>query len=58
MILVVKGFSYKKNLTSSLNINVSMNGSLYGKGLVYTIKAKGNAHNPQNQLLYNGQYPL
>ena len=55
MILEVKGFSYKKNLTSTLNINVSMNGNLYGKGLVYTIKAKGNAHNPQNQLLYRSE---
>ena len=52
VILEVKGFSYKKNLTSTLNVNVSVNGNLYGKGLVYTITAKGNHSNPQNQLLY------
>ena len=55
MILEVKGFSYKKNLTSTLNINVSLNGSLYGKGLVYTITAKGNPNNPLNQLLYRSE---
>ena len=55
VILEVKGFSYKKNLTSTLNINVSINGNLYGKGLVYTIRAKGTANNPQNQLLYRSE---
>ena len=55
LILEVKGFSYKKNLTSTLNINVGINGNLYGKGLIYTIKAKGNNNNPQNQLLYKSE---
>ena len=55
MILEIKGFSYKKNLTSTLNVNVSVNGNLYGKGLVYTITAKGNQSNPQNQLLYRSE---
>jgi hypothetical protein len=55
MILEVKGYSYKKNVTSTLNVNVSMNGNLYGKGLVYTIKAKGTSSNPQNQLLYRSE---
>ena len=55
IILEVKGFSYKKNLTSTLNFNVSMNGNLYGKGLVYTVTAKGNQSHPQNQLLYRSE---
>ena len=55
MILEVKGFSYKKNITSTLNINVSVNGSLYGKGLVYTITAKGSSTHPLNQLLYRSE---
>ena len=55
MILEVKGFSYKQNLTSTLNINVSMTGNLYGKGLVYLVRAKGNTTNPQNQLLYRSE---
>jgi len=55
LILEVKGFSYKKNLTSTLNINVNINGSIYGKGLVYSIKAKGNNNNPLNQLLYRSE---
>ena len=55
MILEVKGYSYKKNLTSTLNVNVSMNGNLYGKGLIYSIRAKGNVTHPQNQLLYRSE---
>ena len=55
VILEVKGFSYKKNLTSTLNINISVNGNLYGKGLVYTITAKGSTTNPKNQLLYRSE---
>ena len=55
IILEVKGYSYKKNLTSTLNVNVSMNGNLYGKGLVYSIRAKGTTTNPQNQLLYRSE---
>ena len=55
VILEVKGFSYKKNLTSTLNVNVSMTGNLFGKGLSYTIRAKGSASNPQNQLLYRSE---
>ena len=55
VILEIKGFSYKKKLTSTLNINVSIQGNLYGKGLLYTIKAKGSSLNPQNQLLYRSE---
>ena len=56
MILEVKGFSYKTKMTSTLNINVSMEGNdLYGKGLIYTITAKGNFDKPQNQLLYRSE---
>ena len=53
--LEVKGFSYKKNLSSNLNFNVSLNGKLYGKDLLYTVTAKGNDDHPQNQLLYRSE---
>ena len=55
VILELKGVSYKTKLTSTLNINVSVNGPIYGKGLRYTIKAKGNNQNPKNQLLYSSE---
>jgi hypothetical protein len=55
VILEVKGFSYKTKLTSTLKVDVSMNGSLYGKGLMYSIKAKGNMSNPLNTMLYKSE---
>jgi hypothetical protein len=55
VILELKGVSYKKKLTSTLNINVNLTGSLYGKGLRYTLKSKGNMQNPKNQLLYSSE---
>ena len=55
IILEIKGFSYKSKITSTLKINLSINGNLYGKGLMYTIKAKGNNTNPQNTMLYKSE---
>ena len=55
IILEVKGFSYKSKITSTLKIDVSINGSIFGKGLSYSIKAKGNTNNPQNNLLYRSE---
>ena len=55
VILEVKGFSYKSKITSTLKIDVSVNGNLYGKGLMYTIKAKGSNSNPQNNMLYKSE---
>ena len=55
IILEIKGYSFRKNLTSNLNINISMKGNLYGKELLYSIKAKGNDIHPQNQLLYRSE---
>ena len=55
IILEVKAFSYKSKITSTLKVDVSMSGSLYGKGLLYTIKAKGNNNNPLNTLLYKSE---
>ena len=52
VILEIKGYSYRKKLTSNLNVNVSMNGNLYGKNLLYVITAKGNNNHPQDQLIY------
>lgn len=54
MNLEIKGFSYKK-ITSTLNMNISNNESLYGKGLVYTITVKGSSTHPLNQLLYRSE---
>ena len=55
IILEVKGYSFRKNLTSTLNINVSMKGNLYGKELFYLVTAKGNNDHPQNQKLYKSE---
>ena len=55
IIFEIKGFSYRKKLTSTLNINIAIEGSLYGKGLVYSITAKGTNNNPQNQTLYRSE---
>jgi hypothetical protein len=55
IMLEVKGFSYKSKITSTLKFDVSINGTLYGKGLMYTITAKGNTSNPQNTLLYKSE---
>ena len=55
VILEVKGFSYKSKMTSTLKFDVSMNGNLYGKGLMFSIKAKGNMNNPTNNLLYRSE---
>ena len=56
VIFEIKGFSYRKKLTSTLNINIAVNGNnLYGKGLIYTLIAKGNNLNPQNQILYRSE---
>ena len=56
VIFEIKGFSYRKKLTSTLNINIAVNGNtLYGKGLIYTLTAKGNNLNPQNQILYRSE---
>ena len=55
IILEVKGFSYKSKMTSTLKIDVGISGSLYGKGLLYTVKAKGNSTNPLNQTLYKSE---
>ena len=55
IILEVKGFSYKSKMTSTLKVDVSVNGRLYGKGFMYTIKAKGNTNNPQNNMLYKSE---
>ena len=56
VIFEIKGFSYRKKLTSTLNINIAVNGNnLYGKGLIYTLIAKGNNLNPQNQTLYRSE---
>jgi hypothetical protein len=55
IILEVKGFSYKSKITSTLKFDVGINGNLYGKGLMYTIKAKGSNTNPQNNMLYKSE---
>ena len=55
IIFEIKGFSYRKKLTSTLNINIRITGTLYGKGLVYSITAKGTNNNPQNQTLYRSE---
>ena len=54
--LEVKGYSYKSKMTSTLNFSLSINGSLYGKGLLYSIKSKGNNNNPQNQMLFKSEF--
>jgi len=55
VIFEIKGFSYRKKLTATLNINIAVTGSVYGKGLVYSITAKGTTNNPQNQTLYRSE---
>ena len=55
IIFEIKGFSYRKKLTATLNINISVDGNVYGKGLVYSITAKGTNNNPQNQMLYRSE---
>ena len=55
IVLEVKGFSYKSKMTSTLKVDFGINGNLYGKGLMYTIKAKGNNNNPQNTMLYKSE---
>ena len=55
IILEIKGYSFRKKLTSNLNINISMKGNLYGKELFYLITAKGNNAHPQNQKLYKSE---
>ena len=55
IILEVKGYSYRTKLTSTLNVNVSMNGNLYGKDLLYVIIAKGNNEHQQGQILYRSE---
>ena len=55
IILEIKGFSYKSKMTSTLKVDVSVNGHLYGKAFMYTIKAKGNNNNPQNNMLYKSE---
>ena len=53
--LVMKGFAYKNKQTATLNFNVSLNGRFAEKGILYTIKALGNASKPQNTLLYKSE---
>ena len=36
-------------------MHISINASLYGKGLVYTITVKGSSIHPLNQLLYRSE---
>ena len=55
IILEVKGFSYKSKMTSTLKVDVGINGHLYGKAFMYTVKAKGNNNNPQNNMLYKSE---
>ena len=55
VIFEVKGVSYRKKLTATLNINIGITGTLYGKGLIYSITAKGSQTNPQNQMLYRSE---
>ena len=54
-ILQIKGFSYKSKATTTLKFDTSINGNLFGKGFVYSIKAKGNTNNPLNKLLYKSE---
>ena len=55
VILEVKGFSYKQKITSTLKFDVGITGNIYGKGIYYTINAKGNDTKPMNQLLYKSE---
>ena len=55
VIFEIKGFSYRKKITSTLNINIGVTGNLYGKGLIYSITAKGTNNNQQNQMLYRSE---
>ena len=55
LILEVKGFSYKKKLTSTLNFNMKIDGHLFGSGLMYLVKAKGSGNNPLNTMLYKSE---
>ena len=55
IILEVKGYSYKSKMTSTLKFSLTINGNLYGKGLLYSIKAKGSNNNPQNQMLFKSE---
>ena len=55
VIFEVKGFSYRKKLTATLNINIGITGNVYGKGLIYSITAKGTNVHPQNQMLYRSE---
>ena len=55
VIFEIKGFSYRKKLTSTLNINIGVTGNLFGKGLVYSLTAKGTNNQPQNQILYRSE---
>lgn len=55
IILEVKGYSYKSKITSTLKVDVGINGNLYGKGLMYTIYSKGSNNNPKNTMLYKSE---